>query len=95
MYRHMGRVGHQAALAIEYGAGEIETLLDVDGVGGVGQYTPHLFGDGHIEIIEDLQRDGIRLRANGIVPGSGFDPLKHQVPSGGYPGSPARFHHGG
>ena len=55
MHRHVRRVGDEAALGVEHRAGEIEPLLDVDGIGGVLQRHAHLLGDRHEEIVEDLQ----------------------------------------
>src|SRR5699024_4013010 len=34
VHRHVRRVGDQAGLRVEYGAGEVQPFLDVGGVGG-------------------------------------------------------------
>ena len=65
MHRHVRRVGDQRAVMREHRAGEIEPLLDVDGVGGVLQRHAHLLGDRHEEVVEDFQHDRIGLGADG------------------------------
>jgi hypothetical protein len=45
MHRHVRRVGDQRAVMREHRAGEVETFLDVDRVGGVLQRHAHLLGD--------------------------------------------------
>lgn len=55
-------VGHQVPVRVEEGAGEVQPFLDVDGLGGGLQAGAHLFGDGHEEVVEDLQQDRVDLR---------------------------------
>ena len=55
----VGGVGDELALAVEEGAGKVQAFLDVHRVGSVGQGHPHLLGDGHEKVVEDLQQDGI------------------------------------
>ena len=59
VHRHMRRIRHQPAIGIEDRAGEIQPLLDVHRGGGVLQRRAHFLGDGHEEIGEHFQRDGI------------------------------------
>ena len=91
MHRHMRRVRHQAAIRGEQGAGEIQTLLDVHAVGGVGERRAHLLGDVHEEVVEDLQHHRIRIRPQRFGPvhrdGAGQD----QVPVFIQFGAPAGF----
>ena len=64
MDRDVRRVGDQPAVGVEERAGEIEPLLDVDGVGGVFQRHAHLLGDGHEEVVEHLEHDRVALGAH-------------------------------
>ncbi len=59
MHRHMRRVGDEVPICIEHGAGEIQPLLDVHGRGGHLQRLSHVLGDGHEEVVEDLDQHGI------------------------------------
>ena len=54
MHGHVRRVGDQAAVAVEDGAGKVEPFLDVDRIGRVGQGRPHLFGDRHEQVVENF-----------------------------------------
>ncbi len=89
------RVGHQAALAVEHGATEVQTLLDVHRAGGVLQGGAHLLGDGHEEVVEDLQEQrgasgevGRGGRRRGAAP-------QQQLTAGQDLGAPARLDDGG
>ncbi len=64
MHGHMRRVGDELPLPVEHGAGEIEPLLDVDGVGRVLQRHTHLLGDRHEQVVEDLQHDRVGVGAD-------------------------------
>ena len=55
VHRHVRRVGDQAAVGVEDRAGKVEPLLDVDRVRGGLQAHPHLFGDRHEQVVEDLE----------------------------------------
>ena len=55
----MRRVGDQLALGVKHRAGEVEPLLDVDGLRRVAQRLAHLLGDRHVEVVEHFQQDGI------------------------------------
>ena len=79
MHRHMRRVGDEAAVAVEHRAGEVEPLLDVDGIGGVLQRHAHLLGDRHEEIVENLQHHRIGLRADRLAPRQGGDALQDDM----------------
>ena len=96
MHRHVRRVGDQRAVAVEQRAGEIEPLLDVDGIGGVLQRDAHLLGDRHEEVVEDLEHHRIdrwcrRRRGRG----SGTDALQHEIAPPVEQRAPARLDHGG
>ena len=52
---HMRGVGDQGTLGVKDCAGEVETLFDVDGLGGVLKGGAHLLGDRHEEIVENLK----------------------------------------
>ena len=73
MHRHVRGVGDEAALAVEHGAGKVEPLLDVDRIGGVLQRHPHLLGDRHEEMVEDLEHDRVGLGADRLAPGHRLD----------------------
>ena len=66
MHRNMRRVGDETACRVEQGAGEIQTLLDIHRIGGVGEGRAHLFGDGHEEVVEHFQhhRVGVGVGAH-------------------------------
>ncbi|GBD41956.1 hypothetical protein HRbin39_01343 [bacterium HR39] len=95
VHRHVGRVGDEEAVAVEDGAGEIEPLLDIDRVGGVLQYHAHLLGDVHVEIVEDLQHDGVALGAHRDSPRQRHRALHDHVFARGDGERPARLHHDG
>ena len=64
MHRHVRRVGDQRAVGVEHGAGEIEPLLDVDGVGGVLQRHAHLLRDRHEEVVEHFEHHRVGVGAD-------------------------------
>ena len=76
---HVRGVGDQVAVGIEDGAGEVEPLLDVDRVGGVLERDAHLLGDGHEQIVEDLEQDRVGLGAQRGALGQRLDALQEQV----------------
>jgi hypothetical protein len=55
----MGGIGHQLSLLVEDGAGEIQSLFDVDGVAGVLQSQAHFVGHGAEKVVEDFQQHGV------------------------------------
>ena len=71
VHRHVRRVGDQVAVGVEQRAGEIEPLLDVDRVRGVGERHAHLLGDRHEQVVEHLEQHRVgawcrsRARARG------------------------------
>ncbi len=91
MYRHMGGIGDQVARGIEYGAGEIQTLLDIDRIGRVLQRVTHLFGNRHEQIVEDFQHHRVAGRANGNLAGQRLHAGQDQVANRGHLRFPARF----
>ena len=92
--RDVRRVGDQAAVGVEDRAGEVEPLLDVDRVRGRPQPLPHLLGDRHEQVAEDLQEHWVRLRRG---PGRGrrvrSDPGEQQVQPVRDRGPPAGLDH--
>ena len=68
MDRHVRGIGDQPPFAVEDRAGEVETLLDVDRIGGVLQRHAHLLGDRHEEVVEDFEHHRIGVGAD-RVPG--------------------------
>ena len=91
MHRHMRGVGDEAPLAVEHRAGEVEPLLDVDRIGGVLQRHPHLLGDRHEEMIEDLEHDRIGLGADRLAPGDRLDAGQEDMVLRRDRGAPALF----
>jgi hypothetical protein len=91
MDRHMRRVGDQAALAVEHRAGKVEPFLDVDRIGGVLQRHPHLLGDRHEEMVEDLEHDGIGLGADRLAPLHRLDASEEHMVLRRDRGAPALF----
>ncbi len=77
--RHVRGIGDQVAVGVEDGTGEVEPLLDVDRVGGVLERDAHLLGDGHEEIVEDLEQDRVGLGAQCRALGQRLDALQEQV----------------
>ena len=65
VHRHVRRIGDEFALAVENGAGEIETFLDVDGIGGLFQHRAHLLGNRHEQVVENFQHHGVDRGADG------------------------------
>ena len=59
MNRHVRRIGNQVALCVKQGAAEVKALLDVDRVRRVLQLQPHLLGNIHEQIVENLQQHRI------------------------------------
>ena len=95
MHRHVRRVGDQRAVGVEHGAGEIEPLLDVDGVGGVLQGHAHLLRDRHEEVIEHFEHDRVGVGADRALALEADGALEHQVVLGGDAGAPAVLDHDG
>ena len=91
----MRRVGDEVARAVEQGAGEVEPLLDVHRVGGVLQAQPHLLGDRHEQVVEDLEQHGVDLRADRLALLARRDPLQDQLVERRDLGLPARVDHRG
>ena len=59
VHRHVRRVGDQAAVGVEQGAGEVEPLLDVHRVRRPLQRRAHRLGDAHEAAVVELERDRI------------------------------------
>ena len=66
VHRHVRRVGDQVALGVEQRAREIEPLLDVDRVRGVGERHAHLLGDRHEQVVEDFEQHRVGGRADRV-----------------------------
>ena len=56
VYGDVWCVGNQLPSLVEYGAGEIETFLDIDRIGCVLKCIPHLFGDRHKQLVKYFQQ---------------------------------------
>ena len=65
MHRHVRGIGDQGAGRIEHRAGKVQPFLDVDRIGGVLKGHPHLLGNRHEKIVENLQHDRVGIGANG------------------------------
>ena len=66
VHRDMRRVGDQRALRVEDGAGEVEPFLDVDARRRRLKRDAHLLGDGHEQVVEDLEPDRVDIGADGL-----------------------------
>ena len=63
MHRHVRGIGDQLAFGVKHGAGEIQPLLDVHGIGGVLQRYAHLLGDRHEQVVEHFKQNRISIGA--------------------------------
>ena len=95
MHGHVRRVGDQVAVGVEDRAGEVEPLLDVHRVGGVGERDPHLLGDRHEQVVEDLEQHGIRRRPERVRALGRDHALQHEVVARRERCAPAGLDHGG
>ncbi len=93
VHRHVRRVGDQVARAVEDRTGKVEPLLDVHRVRRVLQPKPHLLGDRHEEIVEDLEPDRIDLGADRARGDPRARALEHQVIELGDARPPFRLHY--
>ena len=93
MHGHMGRVGHQVAIRVENRAGKVQPLLYVHRPRGVFQRHAHLIGDGHEEVVEDLEQHRIDLGAGGMGAGFGRGAFENQVAHAVQMRRPAGFKH--
>ena len=59
MHRHVIAHGDDLACGIEDGAGVVAALFDIGGKRSAAQCGSHFFGDGVVEILEDLEFDRI------------------------------------
>ena len=59
MHRHVIAHGDDLACGIEDGAGVVAALFDIGREGSAAQGGSHLFGDGVVEVLENLEFDGI------------------------------------
>ena len=91
MHGHVRRVGDQAPLAVEQSAGKVEPLLDVDRIGGVLQRHPHLLGDRHEEMVEDLEHDRVGFGSDRLAPRHRLDTGHHHMVFRCDLGAPALF----
>ena len=64
VHRHVRRIGDQVAFGVEQRAREIEPLLDVDRVRGVGERHAHLLGDRHEQVVEHLEQHRVGAGAD-------------------------------
>ena len=76
-----GALATRSPSGIEHGAGEVEALLDVDRGRSVFENDPHLLGDVHEQVVEDLQLHGIDISPDRGLGFSGHHPVEHKVAS--------------
>ena len=88
MHRHMGRIRHQIALPVKDGTGKIQPFLDVDRPGRIGQRGPHLVGDRHEQIVENLKQHRIGFGSGSRRTLRRKSPLQHKVCQRIHPGRP-------
>ena len=86
--RHVRCVGDQVAVGIEERTGEVQPLLDVDRLGRRLQPYTHLLGDGHEQVVEDLQLYGVDLGADVLAVERRSGPFDLQVTALGECGQP-------
>ena len=91
----MRRVGNQMARRIEQRAAEVEPLLDVHRIRRVLQLQPHLLGDVHEEVVEELQQHGVGRSAHRAMHGARRTAVEQQVVKVGQLRLPAGFDHRG
>ena len=91
----MRGVGDEHPVGVEERAGEVEPLLDVDREGSVLEGEPHLLGDRHEAVVEDLQHDRVAVRAGRRFAREGNGALQHEVAARGEGRPPSGLHHGG
>ncbi len=89
MHRHMRRVGDELALRVEQRAREVQPLLDVDRHGGVLQLHPHLLGDVHELVVEQLQPHRVDRGVVIARAGLGGLPVQFHMAGRGDAGTPA------
>ena len=94
MHRHMRCIGDKLACRVKHRARKIEPFLDVDGISRLFQRHPHLFGNRHEQIVENLQHHRISRRADRMATGELLGACQNQMLLGGQFALPARFHHG-
>jgi hypothetical protein len=56
---HVIAHGNDLSRRIEDGAGVVAALFDVGRKGGAAESGSHLFSDGVVEVLEDLEFDGV------------------------------------
>ena len=95
VHRHVRRIGDQVALRVKQRTGKIQTLFDVDRVGGVLQLQTHLLGNVHEQVVEHLQQHRVHPCACGIGHCPWRDPREHQMVQGRQLGAPTRLDHRG
>src|SRR6202044_2167004 len=72
VHRDVRGVGDEVAVGVEDRAGEVEPLLDVDGVRGRPQALAHLLGHRHEQVGEHLEQHRVGFaRARGGLAGDG------------------------
>src|SRR5262245_4213727 len=93
MYRHMRCVRDQRRVGVEYRAGEIEPLLDVDRIGRVLQRHTHLLCNRHEQIVEYFEHHWVGLGPDRALPLKRHDAIEHEVVFGADGGAPAVLDH--
>jgi len=71
VHRHVIAHGYDLAVGIEDRAGVVATLFDIGGKGGAAQCGSHFFGDGVVEVLEDLEFDRITHKKTRVYAKSG------------------------
>ena len=95
MHRHVRRIGDQVAVGVEQRAGEVQALLDVDGVRRVLQTQAHLLGNVHEQVVEDLKHHRVGVGADGVLRGARLHARQFDRAVAHQPGLPSRLDHGG
>lgn len=61
VHRHVIAHGDDLSRRVEYSAGVIAALLNVGGKRGPAESRAHFFGDRMVEVLEDLEFDGVAV----------------------------------
>ena len=68
MHGDMLSLGDGVAVSVEQSAGAVFAFLDVGGISGLDQHSPHFLCDGHEGISDYLQQDAVNLDTHDRFP---------------------------